>query len=68
MDFKKIREYVKPNIGIDVEGARENELRYNFDIGNDKTWRILTPADFPDEKAIARRINNLFDQERSQDT
>ena len=65
MDYKKIREYLKPNIAIDVDGAREEELRFNFDIGNDKSWRVLTPADFPDEKAIAARINTLFDQQRN---
>ena len=65
MDFKKIREYLKPNIAIDADGAREEELRFNFDIGNDKSWRVLTPADFPDEKAIAARINTLFDQQRN---
>ena len=65
MDFKKIREYLKPNIAIDADGAREEELRFNFDVGNDKSWRVLTPADFPDEKAIADRINTLFDQQRN---
>jgi len=63
MDFTKIREYLKPNIAIDAEGAREDELRFNFDIGNDKSWHSLTPADYKNEKAIAERINTLFDQQ-----
>ncbi len=63
MDFTKIREYLKPNIAVDAEGAREDELRYSFDIGNDKSWRSLTPADFPNEKAIAHRINTLYDHQ-----
>lgn len=65
MDYKKIREYLKPNIAIDAEGAREDELRYSFDIGNDKSWRSLTPADYKNEKAIAERINILYDQQTS---
>ena len=65
MDYKKIREHLKPNIAIDAEGAREDELRYSFDIGNDKSWRSLTPADYKNEKAIAERINNLYDQQTS---
>jgi len=63
MDFTKIREYLKPNIAIDAEGAREDELRFSFDIGNDKSWRSLTPADYPNEKAIAERINILFEEQ-----
>lgn len=63
MDFTKIREYLKPNIEIDAKGAREDELRFSFDIGNDKSWRFLTPADYPNEKAIADRINTLFDEQ-----
>ena len=65
MDFAKIREYLKPNIAIDVEGARESRLRFNFDIGNDKSWRSLTPADYKNEKAIAKRTNTLFDQQNN---
>ena len=65
MDFTKIKEYLKPNIAVDAEGAREDELRYSFDIGNDKSWRFLTPADFPNEKAIAHRINTLYDHQRN---
>ena len=65
MDFAKIREYLKPNIAIDVEGAKEDGLRFNFDIGNDKSWRSLTPADYKNEKAIAKRTNTLFDQQNN---
>ena len=65
MNFTKIKEYLKPNIAIDAEGAREDELRFSFDIGNDKSWRFLTPSDYKDEKAIAERINTLFDEQNT---
>lgn len=67
MDFKKLQEFVDPDVVIDVEGADTHDVRATNDPGNDKSWRHFTPEKYKDEEELAAAINNAFRSDRVAD-
>lgn len=57
MNYKKLRELVSAEFYLDIEHAKEHELRVNYDPGDDTCWYTIDPQKFQKEEVLAAIIN-----------
>lgn len=57
MNSKKLRELVSADVYLDLEHAKEHELKVYYDPGDTESWFVIDPKKFEKDEVLAAIIN-----------